>query len=358
MPINFNVAPPEWLTRIAQPIDASKDGALLGTILGGATNAAINSNKPEGGSFFNELPGGIAEARMNQQDPNWRIKNEAFRSQILSQQVSRMATLATMQTKNAETAAFARDLPSINAAATVLAKDPTADVAFVPESAQGTRILMEMRRNASSSAVGKAMTEGRTHYDQRFAKVAAADPEVASGLDLPPGSFPSQMNWQALSVAEQRVKIRADNAAKQAEIDALARGDVPSVTIGPKGVSTTYKASPAEKPSIMPVEITTPSGLNLVVNPKTGHFVEKKGANEKVMTVPQLQGIVKDLETTGGPENTNNAAIIRNYLSSAATNQIAGPKIPKPSPSRTQTNSEPVMNMEDFKRWQEQQAQP
>jgi len=264
---------------------------------------------------------------MNQGDPMWPVKVQALNSRMLTDQLQRMAAYSTLATKNQETAAFTRDLPKLNAMIQALSKDPTAAVDVPLESAQGARLSVQIQRQASSGALAKSLAQGRTDYDRRLAKVVSTDPEVGSDLALPAGQYPSAMNFQSLSLAEQRVQIRAENKAKEAEIEALKRGDVPTTSIAGNKVTTTYRPMPPQTPVGTDI-VDLGNGEALFRNPKSGHFVIRKmGGEEKQMTKGQLLAVAKAISET----DPANAKRINDYVANAATNQIA----PKPATEAT-----------------------
>lgn len=88
-------------------------------------------------------------------------------------------------------------------------------------------------------------------------------------IQTDPGKPPSPTMWQALRLGEEAEGVRRENARKQAEIDALQRGDVPETRIDAKGnVSTVFKPVKAQvKPVVEEVD-----GIKLAYNPATGSF--------------------------------------------------------------------------------------
>ena len=67
---------PSWLERSTQPADSGAIGQVLGTVASGGWLAGSE------GKSFSE---GLAESRLNQADPMWRLKKEQMETQMLGQ---------------------------------------------------------------------------------------------------------------------------------------------------------------------------------------------------------------------------------------------------------------------------------
>lgn len=156
-----------------------------------------------------------------------------------------------------------------------------------------------------------------------FAKrVSAVDAETRAGLKAMkpnPDGTPSPMQWQALGLAEERMKVQAENTRKAAEIEALRRGDQPTTTINEKGVSTVYKPATTTAPQ----ELSLSDGSTIVYNPKTGAFkFSAKNGAAKDLTNAQLLAIATHLQKIDAEDP--NAKKIQDFLAKQATGQIGG----------------------------------
>lgn len=310
MPLDFNISPPQWLKEAGQWTD--QEGRQSFQI---GANLAIQKQHLQ------------LQQQKNQQD-------------AVAQQAHIEAAKQIMDFRTQEQAAWIGDIPKIREWLQLTPEQQLSTPLTDLRSKQGMQMGLQFEKAASSSAAAKSLAEGRSTYDKRLAAAVKADPEVGSGLELPANQYPSATNWQSLSLAEERVKVRSENVARQAKIDALARGDVPTTRIDSSGkVQTTFKPVGDQGKEIMPKETTLSDGTTMVYNPKSGHFLLKKDKDAKEFSAPQLLAISKELSLAQDPESKANAKAITDYLSQSATNQIARPKPAKPAaPNRDPLN--------------------
>jgi len=322
MGLDFNISPPAWLKEAGQ----WNDSAGLQAFQVGA-NLALQRQHLE-------------------------LQQQKAQQDAVAQQAQMKMAQQAMDFKTQEQAAWISDIPKIMDWMKLPPEQQITTPLTGLTSKQGMQTALQFEKAASSGAAAKALTEGLNTYNKRLALTVKADPEVGADLSLPSGQYPSQANWQALSIAEERVKIRANNAAMQAEIDARASGAVPETKIDSTGkVTRTFKAGPEDK-NIVPKETTLSDGTPIIYNPNSGHFVLKKEDKTHELTAPQLLSLSKELVNAG---NTNDANRIVSFLNTTATNQIA-PKtnVPK-SPAASPVGG--GLNFNDFKNWQHQNTQ-
>jgi len=323
MALDFGIQPPAWLSRITTDTDqAGMQAFQVGA------NLAIQRQHLE-----------LAQQKQEQD--------------AVAQQAQMTMAKQAMDFKTQEQAAWISDIPKIMDWMKLPPEQQITTPLTGLTSKQGMQTALQFEKAASSSAAAKSLTEGLNSYNKRLSLAVKADPEVGADLALPPGQYPSPTNWQALSIAEERVKIRANNAAMQAEIDARASGAVPETKIDSTGkVTRTFKAGPEDR-NIVPKETTLSDGTPIIYNPNSGHFVVKKAEKEHELTAPQLLSLSKELVNAG---NTNDANRIVNFLNTTATNQIA----PKANTPKQPSPASPVgggLNFNDFKNWQQQNSQ-
>lgn len=155
---------------------------------------------------------------------------------------------------------------------------------------------------------------------------------------------PSTAQLQAFGVAKEAQRVRAENDRKQAEIEALQRGDQQRTVISDKGVTKTFTPTPVGKDvNVEPREKVMSDGSVAVWMPGgTGlHF---RKANGDVMPAPSLKTIndfVKSLPITD-PDRTNFMAMGKEMLKQSLNKTSASPTIPKAANVSTNNASAPV----------------
>lgn len=173
-----------------------------------------------------------------------------------------------------------------------------------------------------SSLQGQMNTADTTDFMKRLATIDATDRAAIRAMSPNKDGSVSQMQWQALGLAEERSKVHAENERKMAEIDAMARGDEATTTISDKGVSTTYKPAPPAKKdttSEEPVTKTLDNGTTLAWMPgsKAIHVITQKG-DKYEMTPQYLLNYSKELD-----KDNPNKKIIMDLLGTEAVNQLS-----------------------------------
>src|ERR1700752_5228360 len=111
----FSVEPPRWLQQLTQQTPGEL-GGIGGTLAGGFLNAlqkdpnapAVDPATGQPPSWLDSRKGlkeGLAEARLNEQDPNWKLKSEALKTQVLGQIVSNEMQYHKLQEQTQELSA-------------------------------------------------------------------------------------------------------------------------------------------------------------------------------------------------------------------------------------------------------------
>ena len=127
-------SPPAWLVAQEQQTPGEL-GSIAGTALGGLLNSiqrdpnapATDPNTGEAPSWLSSrlgLKGGLAEARMNQQDPMWKLKAQQVQTSVWNNVAQLEATHQRLKSQEDESRAWATDLPKINEFSASLKADP------------------------------------------------------------------------------------------------------------------------------------------------------------------------------------------------------------------------------------------
>lgn len=194
--------------------------------------------------------------------------------------------------------------------------------ALTPE---GESQLAQVRMRDAQSVQQKAAIAAVGDFAKRVDKLSAVDPASAGQFAPYIGkSNPSPTILQALSVAEQAAAQSKQNTVDQTTTDALSRGDVPTTTVGPRGVTTTYKPAAKNPNDEAPKTMALPNGATVAWMPggKTLHVIQSDG-KKQVYTPFQLQSIAKGLAETDPTKKT-----IMDFLSQSAVKQISGQGAP------------------------------
>lgn len=196
---------PQWMQSVRK--ENAILGESLGTVLAGGLlgmqqdpntidpNTGTTKTDPKTGEPMGWLSTrkgfqqGIAEARMNQSDPNWRVKEKALEGQA----VANWARAATMwQQYDATTKDMAawttHDLPAISKYQQELKDDPNA-VPPVVESSKGMQALTQIERAqmaAQAMKIKQDSTKLAIENDKRqfeFRNAYTADPELQANIE-------------------------------------------------------------------------------------------------------------------------------------------------------------------------------
>jgi uncharacterized protein involved in copper resistance len=166
-------------------------------------------------------------------------------------------------------------------------------------------------RGENQSAAAKIAVKDSSDFIKALGQV---DPETRAqikSMQTNKDGTPSQMQLQALGLAQETEKQSKENEKTQAEIEAMQRGDHVTTTVTDKGVTKRFvPPKPDKSASSEPVELKEQDigGKKFIVNPKTGRFVEAN-KSDKEITVQELHRAYSNQNTSETDKNS-----IRDYV--------------------------------------------
>lgn len=185
------------------------------------------------------------------------------------------------------------------------------------------------------SLATKTKLADMTMFTRKLATVDPEDRAAIQSMEPNPDGAPSPMQWQALSLVEERKQVALQNQRAAAAIEAKQRGDVVTTTVTDKGVTETFRPAPGSSQSFKPeAPIDYPNGAKLIhVSPQRWQYIAPGGVS-KEMSAEQLRAIAKDLMAKD--ENDPVAAQIMQKLSDEAAKQIGTKATPSTSTATPQ----------------------
>lgn len=87
----------------------------------------------------------------------------------------------------------------------------------------------------TKTIAGKIAIQDSTQFSKDMGAIAPEDRAAIQGMNRNPDGSVSAMQWQALNTAKQTAITSKSNAAQQASIEALQRGDVQSTEVNARG---------------------------------------------------------------------------------------------------------------------------
>lgn len=243
---------PRWLQAIARPADfsaAAKDIGMVfgGTLLGLQKDPDAEPVKDEEtGEWVQPRKGfkqGLYEARMNQSDPNWRLKEKALESQAVGNWARAASAWQEADLNNRETAAWlTHDLPALYKYRDELKDNPSAQ-APIMESTRGTVSLSKIQTGLSQATVAKTSAQTFQKMVEGLAQKGGQAAVIAGKYVNAIGGIPNQMVLQSFGKDLAALGL--------SESDLLAKTDLPvtSITSGPKG--TTIKRGQEKAQSVI-----------------------------------------------------------------------------------------------------------
>lgn len=185
-----------------------------------------------------------------------------------------------------------------------------------PATAKGTAEILKASVAASKAKSGSLETKIALQQTSDFTKqldtLNGDDPESVAairGMSKAKDGSPSANQWNALSLAQERIQLNHKQTMAQAEIDARARGDNVTVTTGPKGETITAKTPPPAKSAADSADpqLKTYEGQHFVYVPKTGKLQKLAESGEtksltpaeltKIATSPNVDDGLKTMAT-------------------------------------------------------------
>lgn len=262
MSIFSGVEPPAWLERIAQPIDTTLTGKVIGDLVGGladATGIAIDkaTQKQKQGintSWIKELPGsikpGLAEARLNVQNPLWKMQaqqaqlNMAQQGLFLQNQQSlieaRKTKLQMQQHDQEVLPKWLQDHPTWESR-----QDAEPPQLFTSEA---QRMYRDVQLGDAQNIKHKSIVEGIDAYSKSVSELQKIDPIAAAPFATKIGKVPTPEDQAALGAALDKAQ------AKRAE---------------------------AIKPKVETVDLGGGKTMTVIYNPKTGRYEQPKPSKEE-----------------------------------------------------------------------------
>lgn len=348
VPDIFSTSPPNWLVEIARPIDTKLTGQVLGSAIAGGLMAAETvgakadeierktGERPswlaQTGSWFGEFLPAAHEAKLNLQDPLWKLKAQKVQLGIMGDALGIVSEQQKIDTNKSKIALMAKDTQDIPA---WLREHPTVEsrmsaewpAAMTPE---WNSNLNNLRLRDSQSVQAKVIVSGVKTFADRLSalakedSVAAAQIAGASGQYTSRGQMPPPAILEALSVAEQASQQRKENERTAAVAAAEAAGQVPETRITDKGITTVYRPSSSTS-TFQPREITLASGTRLIQTSPNQYRIAPVKGTERVLTDSQLLQLATQLQKVGDAKSMASADQIQEFLAKKAEAQISTP---------------------------------
>lgn len=203
---------------------------------------------------------------------------------------------------------------------------------------QAERLKIAKQTAENHTVASQILVKDASDFNKR---VGVIDPEsrasIISMSKNPDGTI-SAGQWRALSMAEEAAALRKENARKQAEAEALARGDQQRTVISDKGVTQTFTPAPPVKPDpaeVEPMTKTLANGDTVMWMPGSkGLHVVKKTGEKMPATAYQLNQIAKSLDDSD-PDKTNFVAMAKALIKGQAMPPTPAAKNSAPPPAET-----------------------
>jgi hypothetical protein len=304
----FTIEPPRWLQEITRPVKRGEMGEVLGLGLAGLINSfqkvpvmeevtdpetgqtiTQQSIDPETGKPMTKrlgFSGGIAEARMNQADPMWRLKASEIVANIQGQRAlaSWRASEFTEKAKkwrsleeaspiaNAWTAGDHKDPPPVTGVASL---DSQMQGLYKQQKALDDRDKLAELQRQNSGVAAKIELMDTSDFLKRLGGIDPASRAEIKGMTPGKNGEATQAMWTALGFAEQAAELHKKNLADQAALEAQVRGDAATTRVDSGGkVVTTYS----------PKKVGAGGDLQLRVEEKGGHTFVLYGKSWKDVT--------------------------------------------------------------------------
>jgi hypothetical protein len=301
---------PRWLEAAAQPLSGEKLGRDIGTSLADLyTSLQKNPEAPADASWGDSRKGlaqAIFERNAAAQDPLWKEKwglqkQAAWMNYDMANTKLDLAK-AELDAKNrvaqdeaADNALYSQTIATVGTDSSKIADMPMP--AF-----KSNKYRMDWQTAVNASKLSAAYREreaARAEAKAQSLKDHADFLKQLSSLQDPIARTQIQqmndpvMQQKALAIAQAADRQKAQNATALAEAEAAARGDTPLATIGPKGVTKTYKPGMVDQRPVVESQQVDGQNVWYIRNPKTGHFqiLNNQDAIQANSLVTKLTGI-------------------------------------------------------------------
>lgn len=203
----------------------------------------------------------------------------------------------------------------------------------------------------TQSVQQKVVLSGVSEFSKRVNDLSKSDPIAGSQFAPYIGKVPPPVVLQALGVAEQAVGVKQQNAKDQAALDAQNRGDVATTTINDKGVSTSYKPAPPQKPSAEsqePKTLLLGNGNTIAWIPgaKTLHVIAPGGSKTE-FNVPSMISIAREQVKSTDPKRAGEGWATLDMLGEKGKVQFQGKK-PDAATATSQSSSNSPLKVGRF----------
>lgn len=156
---------------------------------------------------------------------------------------------------------------------------------------------LKMQDLENKSLQNTAIARTANAFIKRLTELPGEDfAAIASMTDDPNTGLPTKEKFEALRLAEERVRVQKENERTTAEISAAERGDVPTTTITDKGVTTTFKPAPASPESESPKTMTLEGGTTIAWVPGSKAIHVIKDGKKDDWTPFQLATFAKNMD--------------------------------------------------------------
>lgn len=265
---------PQWLQNIARPADTDVAAKVIGTGLGGLFNAArdakytqdradaqeaVGQPAQETKTWLQEIPQGLAEARLNLMDPLWKVKLAQQGAQIKQHQAAAQVALqhADLMAHNAQNETD--DAPIFSDWVKSIAADPTTPPPVGLKSqkynqmvdqtmlkVQQQAIERQRNQNTMDTAAIKADLEKQKIDATKAQRDRAKAPPEIKELKLPDGSKVNVIfeeatgRWREVKTGDEMAKAET---RKRSNL-------IQSKIIGANATLAKAKANPKDKQAI------------------------------------------------------------------------------------------------------------
>ena len=371
---------PAWLANLAKPTDPELTGHVIGTALGAGLNAIERDpNSPDGErKGFKE---GIAEARMNQSNPMWRLQAAQTQSAMMARAAQAESAYALANERINETKAWMQDAPKLSPWLTARPEDRKTLPTPTANSKTGMTLLEKTRdqdaryfaaQDANSlrkqqvdnnTVAAKSILDDAKKFNSTLLTVT--DPATRSKIrGMTKNGVPTAEAWEALDAAPKTTSTKPLSTVGKLEADrdnAIKSG-------APQEVVSAYDAAIkkatessanlyADAPKVIEVE-----GKKFLQWGKQLRDLSSTGAKEKA-EISLMTSRIRTLQTELSKDPKN--ADIINQLSAEQKkfNRYFEPKQTSTSPKirqvtpQTQTQTQPAtdsgLNFDDFQKWKQ-----
>lgn len=323
----FDVEPPQWLQRIAQPADMLTASRVVGQGVGAAMKYA-GDRTFDSSNFGEDNPApsfrqDLGEARLNQIDPFWKLKVEQLKLKNTETAAQLASALSTAELRKRTIQDETEDSLRLSHIATGAAGDPDRLITdlsqFVPKSARGVQGAEQLRLAATQSTQRKSQGLQAQTYIKALSDISKTHPDLVSNEMWLTGDnpLPTPEQWTQLKSAQ----IIAQERGKAAVAEAAKTGNV-TTQVSPTGAITTT-VKPNTEMVELPINFTDlPNGDVMWTHGKSqgilkdqAKLVKLKALQSRMSSEQSIerQALVKDPTDATGIANEAKQAYVSLY---------------------------------------------